>query len=141
LPDADVIETVLKPLGNNYTRLADYNTALFIHHKTMSLALKTNNRHLIGSTYSNMAICSSSQDDLAAAATYCREGLRYVSPKTALYGLLLSTRADILVKEYQYDSAETTCHTALQKLQQHQNEAPALYWYAGALQVAARISI
>src|SRR5688572_21190104 len=128
LPDADIIETVLKPLGNNYTRLADYTTALFIHRKTMSLAQKANNNDLIASTYSNMAICARSQDDLAAATTYCGEGIRYASPKTALYGLLLSTRADILSAQHKYDSAEIICHAALEKLQQHKNETAALYW-------------
>ncbi len=141
LPDANIIETVLKPLGNNYTRLADYTTALFIHRKTMSLAHKANNSNLIASIYSNMAICARSQDDLAAATTYCGDGIRYASPKTALYGLLLSTRADILSAQHKYDSAEIICHTALEKLQQHKNETPALYWYTGALQAAAKIAM
>lgn len=141
LPDADIIETVLKPLGNNYTRLADYNTALFIHGKTMSLALKANNKNLIASSYSNMAICARSQDDLTAATTYCREGIRYASPKTAIYGLLLSTQADILTAQNKYDPAEIICLTALKKLRQHQNDTQALYWYTGALQAAARIAL
>jgi tetratricopeptide (TPR) repeat protein len=141
IPDADIIETVLKPLGNNYTRLADYNTALFIYQKTMTLALKANNNNLIASTYSNMAICSRSKDDLAAAAAYCREGIRYASRKTALYGLLLSTRADIFTAQQKYDSAEVSCRAALQQLRQHKNEVPALYWCTGALQVAAKIAL
>lgn len=141
LPDADVIETVLKPLGNNYTRLADYPAALFIYHKTMSLALKANNRLLIASTYSNMAICASSQNELTAAATYCREGLRYTSPQTALYGLLLGTRANVLFAQQQYDSAAIICSSALKKLQKHQQEGPTLIWYTDALQVAAKIAL
>lgn len=141
IPDADVIETVLKPLGNNYTRLADYSTALFIHQKTMALAQKANNNSLIASTYSNMAICSSSQDDLIAANNYCQQGIRYALPQTALYGLLLSTRADILTAQQKYDSAQAVCNVALKRLQQHQHEASAVYWYAGALQVAARLAL
>lgn len=141
LPDADLIETVLKPLGNNYTRLSDYNTALFIHHKTMALARKANNNNLIASTYSNMAICAHSQDDLTAAAAYCRQGLHYASPHTALYGLLLSTRANILLAQQRYDSAAIICRPALKELQRHLHETPALYWYAGALQTAARIAL
>jgi tetratricopeptide (TPR) repeat protein len=139
LPDADIIETVLKPLGNNYTRLADYNTALFIHGKIMALAFKKNDNDLIASTYSNMAICSRSKDDLPAAAGYCQKGIRYASPKTALYGHLLSTRADIFTAQQKYDSAEASCHAALKKLQQHRNESSAINWTTGALQVAARI--
>jgi tetratricopeptide (TPR) repeat protein len=141
LPDAEIIETVLKPLGNNYTRLADYNTALFIHRKTMALALKANNNNLIASTYSNMAICSRSKDDLAAAASYCEEGIRYASSATALYGLLLSTRADIFTAQHIYDSAEAVCRASLKTLRQHSNEAPALYWLTSALQVAAKVAL
>lgn len=141
LPDADIIETVLKPLGNNYTRLADYTTALFIHQKTMALAQKANNKNLIAATYSNMAICSRSQDDLATATAYCRAGIRYASPQTAIYALLHSTHADILTAQLKYDSAEAVCTLALKKLQQHQQDAATVYWYAGALQVAARISL
>jgi CHAT domain-containing protein len=141
LPDADIIETVLKPLGNNYTRLADYSTALFIHQKIMALAQKANNRNLIASTYSNMAICSRSQDDLVTATGFCREGIRYAEPQTALYGLLLSTRADILTAQLKYDSAEAFCNLALKKLQPHQHEASTVYWYANALQVAAKLAL
>src|SRR5260221_13049747 len=32
------LETILKPLGNNYTRLGDYEQALFIHRKALALA-------------------------------------------------------------------------------------------------------
>jgi CHAT domain-containing protein len=141
LPDVNVIETVLKPLGNNYTRLADYSTALFIHQKTMALAQKANNKNLIASTYSNMAICSRSQDDLVTATAYCREGIRYASSQTAIYGLLLATHADILTAQFKYDSAEAVCTIALKKLQQHQQDATTVYWYASALQVAARIAL
>lgn len=141
LPDADIIETVLKPLGNNYTRLADYSTALFIYQKTMALAQKANNNELIASIYSNMAICARSQDDLATATTYCQEGIRFASPQTALYGLLLSTRADILTAQLKSDSAEAICTIALKKLQQHHHEASTVYWYASALQVAARLAL
>lgn len=141
LPDADIIETVLKPLGNNYTRLADYSTALFIYQKTMSLAQKASNKDLIASTYSNMAICSRSQDDLATAAAYCHEGIRYASPQSALCGLLLATYADILTMQLKYDSAEAISNIALKKLQKHQHDASSVYWYANALQTAARLAL
>jgi CHAT domain-containing protein len=141
LPDADIIETVLKPLGNNYTRLADYSTALFIHQKVMSLAQKANNRNLIASTYSNMAICSRSQGDLITATHFFQEGIRYTEPQTALYGSLLSTRADILTAQLKYDSAQAFCNLALKKLQPHQHETSTVYWYANVLQVAAKLAL
>lgn len=141
LPDADIIETVLKPLGNNYTRLADYTTALFIHRKTMTLALQKKDAHVVASTYSNMAICARSQGDLLAARQYCNEGIKRASSQTALFGLLLSTQADILAASNQYDAAATLSRRALQILQQHKNDNAATYWHITALQIAANIAL
>jgi CHAT domain-containing protein len=141
LPDADLIEPVLKPLGNNYTRLADYKTALFIHQKTLALVLKKNDHHTIASVYSNMAICARSMDDLMAATRYCRTGLSYTSPQHALYGLLLSTLADVLAEQHKYDSAGIVCNKSLQQLQRHKSETITRYWYASTLQIASKIAL
>jgi CHAT domain-containing protein len=132
LPGVDVIENVLKPLGNNYTRLADYKTALFIHEKTLALALKKNDRQTIASVYSNMAVCARWQGNLQAALSYCRTGIGYVSAQNALPGLLLSTWADILSEQNKYDTALIVVRQALVHKQ-----SP---WYTASLQIASRIA-
>lgn len=141
LPDADVVEYVLKPLGNNYTRLADYNTALFIHQKTLNAALKKGDRNAIASVYSNMAACSRWKGDLKEANNFCKEGISYVEKKKLLYGLLLSTYADVLVEQQRYDTAAVLSRQALQLLQHFGTDMQALYWYTSALQIAARIAL
>lgn len=140
LPDADIIEYVLKPLGNNYTRLADYNTALFIHQKTLTAALKKGDRNTIASVYSNMAACSRWKGDLKPAVQYCIQGIEYVDKKKLLYGLLLSTYADVLTEEKRFDTAGVLSRQALELLQHFGNDMQALYWYTSALQIAARIA-
>jgi CHAT domain-containing protein len=141
LPDIDIIETVLKPLGNNYTRLADYNTALFIHQKTLALAQKKKDHPTIASVYSNMAICARWQGNLATATSHCQTGIRYANMQHTLYGLLLSTWADILAEQNRYDTAAIVCNKALQLLQRYRNDATSLWWYAGTLQIASKIAL
>lgn len=140
LPDADMISYVLKPLGNNYTRLADYRTALFIHHKTLALAQQRKDNREIAATYSNMAICARWQGDLPVALAYCREGLAKVDQRTSLYGLLLSTSADVLTEQGHYDTAHQVITRALHHLRQYRHDTDAVYWYGSALQMAARIA-
>lgn len=140
LPDADIISYVLKPLGNNYTRLADYQTALFIHHKTLTLAQQRKDNREIAATYSNMAICARWEGDLPMAMQYCREGLARADRRSSLYGLLLSTSADVLTEQGRYDTASRVIAQALHHLQQYKHDTDAIYWYGSALQMAARIA-
>lgn len=141
LPDADVVEYVLKPLGNNYTRLADYNTALFIHQKTLAEAIKKGDRNAIASTYSNMAACARWKGDLSQAEIFCLQGIEYTEKKKLLYGLLLSTYADILAEQKRYDTAAKVCNQSLQQLKGYGKDMQALYWYTSALQIASRIAL
>lgn len=134
LPGADVIEHVLKPLGNNYTRLADYKTALYIHQKTLALA--KNHPATLASVYSNMAVCARWQGNLQTAIQYCRTGLMQVPPQHALQGLLLSTLADILSEQNKYDTALVVVRQALRALQGTSQAG----WYAITLQIASKIS-
>jgi CHAT domain-containing protein len=141
LPDVDIIETVLKPLGNNYTRLADYSTALYIHQKTLTLAIKNNDAVAIASVYSNMAACARWKGDLVLAVNCCKEGIAGVNKQTPVYGLLLSTYADILAEQNRYDTAVIICRQSLQQLQRYTKDTAALYWYTNALQIASRIAL
>lgn len=141
LPDADVEEYVLKPLGNNYTRLADYNTALFIHRKSLDAAMKKGDRNQIASVYSNMAACARWKGDLKQAEDFCKEGIAYADKKKLLYGLLLSTYADVFSEQGRYDTAAVLSRQSLQLLRGFGNDMQALYWYTSALQIASRIEL
>ena len=145
-PIADIdeyVEYVLKPLGNNYTRLADYDAASFIHLKTLQILKKTENEAELAGVYANLATCARWKNELPKAAEYCRLGLDNVNGQTALFGLLLNTYADILLQENKTDSALYFSERALQqlkdwnKLYRHNSQAPG--WYAAALQLNARL--
>lgn len=141
LPDADdIVDYLLKPLGNNYTRLADYNTALYIHGKTLALAQQRKDKREIAATYSNMAICARWKGDLPLAMQYSKAGIATVDHHSPLYGLLLSTWADVLTEWGRYDTASSLITQSLQHLQQYKHDTDALYWYGSALQMASRIA-
>lgn len=137
LPDAQIIEYVLKPLGNNYTRLADYGMALYIHRKTLALAVKANDRNMVASVLGNMAVSARWQGDFEAATLCCRQAIIKVERNTALQGLLYNTYADVLTQQLRYDSAQWYCGRALQQLAMRKDDAQVLYWYGGALQQMA----
>lgn len=141
LPDAQIIEYVLKPLGNNYTRLADYGMALYIHRKTLDLARSASDKNTIASVLGNMAVCARWQGDEGAALLYCREAMKQADKRSALQGLLYNSYADILTQQQRYDSAHWYCRQALQQLAAHKADAQVLYWYGGALQQMAGIAV
>src|ERR1700733_2408670 len=66
IPGADVLEYVLKPLGNNYTRLGDYDRAFLIQEKSLALAGQ-NDSGQIASICHNLATTAIWKDDLALA--------------------------------------------------------------------------
>lgn len=141
LPDAQVIEYVLKPLGNNYTRLADYDMALYIHRKTLALAAKQSDKEVSASVFSNMSVCARWQGNFDAASLYCRQAMEQVRAGSALQGLLLSIYADILTEQNAYDSAFVICKQALQLLSRHKGEEQVVRWYIGALQQMVAVAL
>ncbi len=138
---ADVLEYVLKPLGNNYTRLGDYDRAFFIHEKSLALALQQNNGQQAAAAYNNLAISARWRGDLDSAQRYVMEGLNTVQKNSPLHGLLLSTAADIYFLLQQWPAAEESVNEAIRILQSNINnkEGDPLYWLLSAWQVHGNI--
>lgn len=139
--ETDVLEYVLKPLGNNYTRLGDYERAFFIHEKSLSLALEQNNKIQVPSIYSNLAICARWKGDLVQAQQYAEKGLQAVTKNTSLHGLLLSTLADILFQSRQLAKADATTKEAIRVLQQNIGikDLNTAYWLESAYLVQGNV--
>jgi tetratricopeptide (TPR) repeat protein len=95
VPNEEVLEYVMKPLGNNYTRLGDYDRALFIQQKGLQVALSNRDWQQAASFYSNLTTTSLSKGDLGEAARYCDAGLQLVKKDSSLYGYFLSAQADV----------------------------------------------
>ncbi|HYC39557.1 MAG TPA: CHAT domain-containing tetratricopeptide repeat protein [Chitinophagaceae bacterium] len=134
IPDAELIEYVLKPLGNNYTRLGDYDRALFIQQRLIALAKDS---ATLASGYHNIATTSRWRGDVDDAKRYCAIGIGFSQPGSAIHGLLLSTLAEILFLQNKTDSAQLVCREAIGILTPHvrnKAEPSAAYWLRGAWQ-------
>lgn len=132
----DVLEYVLKPLGNNYTRLGDYDRAFFIQQKSLALA-ETIDSSQIAPICHNLATTAIWKDELDLAKQYCAKGLVLVEKNSSLQGLLLSTLSEILLRSGNIDSAETDSKTAIAILTarlSNKDETNVPYWLRGAWQ-------
>jgi tetratricopeptide (TPR) repeat protein len=137
-----VLETILKPLGNNYTRLGDYEQALFIHRKALALASVNPDKQVLAGVYSNLANTSSNMGRPQSSMEYCRQGLEVANPRSALSGLLLSEQADAAQQLRDVDLARKSIGKSIaileNALSRHENPA-AGYWLLMAYQQAGDI--
>ena len=136
IPGVDVLEFALKPLGNNYTRLGDYDRAFFIQEKSLALA-EANDSSQIASICHNLATTAIWKDDLALAKQYCEKGLMQVQKNASLHGLLLSTLSEVFLKSGNKDSAEINSKAAIKILTHrlsNKDEMNVAYWLRGAWQ-------
>jgi len=131
-----VLETVLKPLGNNYTRLGDYEQALYIHQKAAALALALGDREALAGVYSNLANTSGNMGRPLSARDYCRKGLAVARAHSAMAGLLLSELADAYREMDKVDSAKIAIKQSIGILQSAHDHPSAGYWLLMAYQVA-----
>ncbi len=134
--EADVLEYLLKPLGNNYTRLGDYDRAFFIQEKSLSLALQQKDSNQVASIYHNLATSARWKGQFGLAEDYCVKGLMFVHEKTPRHGLLLSTFSEILLLQKKIKEAESRIQNAIKILQQNlpNDTIDVSYWLRGAYQ-------
>jgi CHAT domain-containing protein len=138
---ADVLEYVLKPLGNNYTRLGDYDRAFFIQEKSLSIAQKQGDMQQVAAIYNNLAISARWKGDLKQALQFAENGLQPVKKNSVMNGLLLSTLADILFQSGEIKEAEIKAKEAIRLLRQNLRcgEINAPYWLESAYQVNGNV--
>ncbi|TDW97430.1 CHAT domain-containing protein [Dinghuibacter silviterrae] len=130
-----VVDNILKPLGNNYTRLGDYGQAIFIHEQALTIALKENDPFVLAGVYSNLAgDCSDNGQPLQALA-YCRRGLAVAGRTPSLRGLLLSEQADAFQALHRQAEAASSILEAIDLLK----KASAIDWLLTAYQQAGDI--
>jgi len=133
-----VLETILKPLGNNYTRLGDYEQALFIHQKSLAIALAGKDNAALAGAYSNIANTCSNMGRPRQALDYCKKGLLTADPHSALFGLLLSEQADACQQLRLVEEARTSIVNSIAVLQKASG-GDAGYWLLMAYQQAGDI--
>lgn len=106
----DVIEYVFKPLGNNYTRLGDYERAVFIQQKMVDRLNIFEDADNMASIYSNMAISYHSMGNFTAAESCIAKGAKLAKdPEVTLR--LQNILADILFDQNQLQKARAILQT------------------------------
>jgi tetratricopeptide (TPR) repeat protein len=94
----DAPEYIFKPLSNNYTRLGDYERAVFIQQKTVEYFKRNGTGNDVASAYSNMAITYYSMGNYPEAEACIVKGEKMVKD-AAIRFRLQNIQADILYDE------------------------------------------
>lgn len=135
LANFEIIEYVIKPLSNNYTRLGDYEKAVHLQKKTINfLELTKGNPREIAAMYGNMAISFRSMSNYKDAKSCVETGLKLVSGKSETAFLLNNILADVLFDEGSYTKglALIERNIASSKIQ----NPPIAYWQMSAFTTA-----
>ncbi|UYQ91876.1 CHAT domain-containing protein [Chitinophaga horti] len=140
VPDTDVLEFVLMPLGNNYTRLGDYERAQFIHDKSLRIARERNDARAIAGACSNLAVAAQMLEQFDEAKRYAWSGLQSAPPGSSIAGLLHATLADVYHETKQQDSARYHVKKAISILSNARKEENTHYWLSSASQVAGNVA-
>lgn len=138
LTQFELVEYVLKPLSNNYTRLGDYERAIYIQQKTIDRLNPVTDADNMASVYCNMAIACYSMGDYAAARAAIARGNRLtqnVLVKLRLQNIL----ADIFYDEGQFAQASTILKNTLAQVKA--TDAETAYAVTGTYTTLGKINI
>lgn len=123
-----IADFLLKPWANNYTRLGDYEKALFIQQKTLDYAIQEHNDMLAASVYNNMAISYRSLGDLKKAEACVHQGIKRTAAGSVSLILLDNTLADIYNDSDKLSLAEKIITGNIARQQLHQPNFETAYW-------------
>lgn len=136
IADYEIVEYTLKPLSNNYTRLGDYERALYLQQLAVNFLIKIKDQpENIAAVYSNMAISYRAMGKLAEAENSVKKGLKLVQPSMLAYIMLNNILADIANDKENYLTAAKLIenNTVKQKTGSTYNA----YWLMGTYTTAA----
>jgi CHAT domain-containing protein len=112
----EIVEYTLKPLSNNYTRLGDYERALFLQQIAVNYLIQTKDKpEDIAAVYSNMAISYRSMGNFSEAEKCIKAGLALVKPGTQVDIILNNILADIFFDQRAYTKAAKLIETNISK--------------------------
>ncbi len=138
--NTDITDYVLKPWANNYTRLGDYEKALFIQQKILDFALRDRAYEQVASAYNNMAVSYRSVGDFGKAEKSIVLGLKNSKPQGAMVILLNNTLADIQKDKGDLNLANKTVLENISRQQQHTPDFETAYWLMSSYTTAGDIA-
>ncbi len=132
-------EFILKPLGNNYVRLGDYDKAVAIQQMAIEYAEKQNKQELFSSLYSNLAITFFWLKKYDEVQLNCNKGLQYISFNTTSTGLLYNVKADAFYEAGIKDSASVYNQKALQFFRSPEAVEVDAVWIVSTLGLSSKL--
>lgn len=136
-----IAEYVLKPWANNYTRLGDYEKALFIQQKTLDFAKKEHYDVLEVSVYNNMAISYRSLGDFQKAEACIELGTKKSKPSSTGLILLNNTLADIHNDKNELGLAEKVITANINRQKNREQDFESAYWLLSSYITAGDIQL
>lgn len=135
----EIVEYTLKPLSNNYTRIGDYERALYMQLLAVKFLIKTKDKpENIAAVYSNIAISYRSMGNFAAAQKNIAAGLKLVSSNSQLNIILTNILAEVLFDQKTYGNAAKLVENNITKQKNIGQENA--YWLMGSYTTAGRIN-
>lgn len=133
----DIVEYTFKPLSNNYTRLGDYERALYLQKESIDFQKRySEDANKIAAIYCNMAISYRSMGKLEEAYKAVAEGLA-LKPGNLYQTMLNNVLADILFDDTKYAKAALSIENNIKK--QKATDAETAYWLMSAHTTAGNI--
>ncbi|MNK09102.1 CHAT domain protein [compost metagenome] len=135
--DYDIVEYTFKPLSNNYTRLGDYERALYIQKQSIAFQQKySEDSNKTAAIYCNMAISYRSMAKLEEAYKAIEMGLA-LKPDHFNRIMLNNVYADVLYDDKNYSKAAAIIESNIQK--QKASNAENAYWLMSSYTTAGNI--
>ncbi len=132
-------EYIVKPLGNNYVRLGDYDKAVALQQTAIQHATAAKKNELLPSLYSNLAISYYWLGNHAATQEQCNNGLQYVSFQKTITGLLYNVKADAFYATGNKDSSFYFNQKAIVFFRSADAADADASWIVSALQLSAKL--
>lgn len=136
-----ITDYVLKPWANNYTRLGDYEKAIFLQQKLLDIAMKQNNNELAASAYNNMAISYRSLGEFKKAELCIESGIKRITPTSTLNILLDNTLADIYKDKNDLINAEKVITRNIIRQKKLKQDTQTTYWLLSSYSSAGDIQL
>jgi tetratricopeptide (TPR) repeat protein len=137
----DISDFVLKPWANNYTRLGDYEKAIFIQQKTLVFALKEHNAELAASTYNNLGISYRSIGDFKKALECIQLGKQKAKSTSPIAILLDNTLADIYYDKKELKEAEAVISSNIARQKNTIKDQETAYWLLSSYITAGNVQL
>ncbi len=135
----DIVEYVLKPLSNNYTRLGDYERALYLQKQSIDFQRAySEDPSKMANIYGNMAISYRSMSRLADAHKAIQSGFN-LKPDSKTRIMLNNVLADVLYDEGNYSKAALVVQQNI-NAQTSVNDESA-YWLMGTYTTAGNVQL